>query len=885
MTALTAPAEAATSPQRLAASLRAEQLRLFDANMASMLLGNGLVAVLLLAVLWPALPRERIGAWLAVLVATLAWRAGWSVARRGAATLQPDDRTALLRVRWSVAAAGVAWGLAGVLLYPQDDLALTVFLVFVLTGVAAGSVILSAFDPYASLPFAGLTLTPLVLRLLASGRLETQAMAAMSLAFVGLLVLTGLRVWRNLHETMVMRAAEAVRTEALVRSEQRLLHLSDQLARKTQALEVTLDSMDQGILSLGEDGRTQVYNRRLSELTDLPPHFLAGGPTLDEIARYQAARGHFGSALSLVDEAARERFALWLDGDRQALPELYHRRTPQGVMLEVKTRYLAGGAMVRTFTDVTAYVDAQQQLSASEAQARKLALVAAHTDNAVAVLNAERRIDWVNDSFTRMLGWTPAEVTGRLLVDFLYGPASRRDEWRRIDAQLTAEGQAWGEDQVSTRDARVLWLAVEFQAVTDAQGRFSQYIAIGRDISARKQAEAAWRSARDEAEQANRAKSEFLSAMSHELRTPMNAILGFAQLLAVDGQQPLPPRQQAQVQQILHAGEHLLGLIDDVLDLARVESGKQSMSLGPLLLASVLQACLGLMRPLAQQAGVQLAALDGDSLPEPGLRVIADVQRLRQVLLNLLSNAIKYNAAAGSVRLRAVSDGDMVRIEVHDDGPGIDPTQRERLFHAFERLGAENSGVPGAGIGLALTRRLVERMHGRIGVDSPASGGSCFWVCLPGAAPGDQAPQPVLPAASTVAIAGTPVEGDASASRRVLYIEDNPVNATLMEAMLAQLPDIVVSLAALPEEGLAMARAQRPDLILLDIQLPGMDGYEVLRRLRADPATRGIPVAAISANAMLGDVERGRAAGFDAYLPKPMMLDDLLAYVRQVLRL
>ena len=392
------------------------------------------------------------------------------------------------------------------------------------------------------------------------------------------------------------------------------------------------------------------------------------------------------------------------------------------------------------------------------------------------------------------------------------------------------------------------------------------------DITEREAADAALRAARDEAERANQAKSDFLSRMSHELRTPMNAILGFGQLLEADRQEPLSATQAQRVQALLRGGRHLLALIDDVLDIARIEAGRLQLALQPVSLALLVNDVLGLMQPLAQARGARLQQrLDPAGLPD---LVWADPTRLRQVLLNLLSNAIKFNREGGRVTVHGHIDAGRVHLVVADQGPGILPEQLGRLFQPFERLG-QDGAVDGTGIGLALSRSLVQLMHGEIGVRSQPGQGSEFWLQLPLAEAAPSAAPP-LPAPAAVA---------AAAGRRtsVLYIEDNPVNLLLMEGMLAHRPVIDLRLAELPEPGLAMAEAQPPDLVLLDIQLPGIDGFEVLRRLRRMPGLAGVPVIAVSANVMPADHALAAQAGFDAYLGKPVHMPALLALVDRVL--
>ena len=713
-------------------ALRSEQLRLYDANLLSSVAGNALVAVLLVAVQWGTLTKSQLLGWLTCIGLALAGRVLASIAQQRGPAPGADERTRLLRLRIAVAGVGMAWGLAGVLLFPSSDLQHQVFLAFVLAGIAAGSLTLTAFDLVAALSFAILTLAPLSARLLLSGESAQSAMAVMGLLFIAFLALTGLRAYRNVCETVILRSSESARADTLLHSEQRLQQTSEQLTRKTEALELTLDSMQQGILSLDTEGRTSFYNCRLVELTDLPVSFLASRPTMAEIARYQVEHGHYGEGLGLVDASARGHLARWLDGEHQPFPAVYFRKTLAGRMLEIKTRHLEVGGLVRTFSDVTAYFEAQEQLKASEAESRKLALVAAHTDNAVLIVDAERRIEWVNEGFTRMTGYGLEEVTGRTAGELLRGPETDLAEVARLDAQLQRENRACGELVHYTKDRRPYWAAVESHAIQDEAGRIQCFISIARDITASRLADEALRAARDEAERANRAKSEFLSAMSHELRTPMNAILGFGQLLESGATQGLREGHEGYVREIQRAGEHLLELINDVLDLARVEAGKQQISMEPVQVSTLVDECLSLMQPMARMRGIRLPDASHVSCD---CCVAADRTRLKQVLLNLMSNAIKYNRTDGSVEIACAADGNGVRISVTDTGQGLSPEQCQRLFKAFERLGAESSAIEGAGIGLALSKRLVELMHGSIGLDSAVEQGSTFWVRLARAEP------------------------------------------------------------------------------------------------------------------------------------------------------
>ena len=526
-------------------------------------------------------------------------------------------------------------------------------------------------------------------------------------------------------------------------------------------------------------------------------------------------------------------------------------------------------------------------LAAQADSQRILALLMEHTEQGFWFIDNALNTTDANPSMCRMLGLSRQAMLGRNIYSFVDSDNAAIFDYR-TQQRLLGRSESY-EITLQRADGGLVRCWNNATPIFDAQGRKAGAVGMFSDIGQLKAGEAALVAAKDEAERANRAKSDFLSRMSHELRTPLNAVLGFAQLLESDAEDPLSLLQHARVLELLRGGRHLLALINEVLDLSRIEAGALHLQLVAVSLGGLVGECLRMIHPMAEERGITLHVLPPRGAAEEGSdAVLADPTRLKQVLLNLLSNAVKYNRDGGRVQLswRAAEAGGGVRIEVLDSGPGLSLPQQERLFQAFERLDAEGSAIEGAGIGLALSKWLVNLMRGEIGVDSAPGCGSTFWVQLESAA-AVQAATADAPATDPAppAHAAPPVVRDTSAGQMqtVLYVEDNPVNQLLMQGMLARRPDTRLVTAANGPDGLALAERSPPDLVLLDIQLPGMDGYEVLRRLRQNPATRDVPVVAVSANAMPDDLLQAHEAGFDDYVTKPLDLPVLLAALDKAL--
>ena len=415
---------------------------------------------------------------------------------------------------------------------------------------------------------------------------------------------------------------------------------------------------------------------------------------------------------------------------------------------------------------------------------------------------------------------------------------------------------------------------VSYNATTfyDRDRTLQGVFAAARDVTERKLLDQALQetnveleSAKSVAEKANLAKSDFLSSMSHELRSPLNAILGFAQLMDSDTP-PATATQKASIDQILHAGWYLLELINEILDLAAIESGKLSLSEEPVSLAEVMLECHAMIEPQAQKRGITLTF---PAFDQPAY-VSADRTRLKQVLINLLSNAIKYNQADGSVIVDCkLESATRTRIGVRDTGAGLSPENLLQLFQPFNRLGQERSTEEGTGIGLVMSKRLVELMGGVIGVDSKVDVGSVFWFELSAAA----APLHEAEPKKSIVTPELPVE---HSERRttLLYVEDNPANLKLVEQLIARRPELRLLSATDGILGITLARTKLPEVILMDINLPGISGIDAMKILREDPLTAHIPVLAISANAMPGDIKRGMDAGFFRYLTKPINVNE-----------
>ena len=498
-------------------------------------------------------------------------------------------------------------------------------------------------------------------------------------------------------------------------------------------------------------------------------------------------------------------------------------------------------------------------------------------------------IQLFNAGAERMLGYRADEVVNRISPSDIHDPQEVMAHAQALSLELATpiapgfEALAFKasrgiEDSYALtyirKDGSRFPAFVSITALRGDDGAVIGYLLIGADDSVRKRVESVLNEAMAAAEKANRAKTDFLSGMSHELRTPLNAILGFAQLME-SGTPPPPPAQKRNLDQILKAGWYLLELINEILDLALVESGKVTLSREPVSLAEVMLECRAMIEPQAQKRGIAM------TFPrfEIPCFVSADRTRVKQVLINLLFNAIKYNKPGGAVAVECVrSHADSIRISFRDSGAGLAPEQMDQLFQPFNRLGKEAGAEEGTGIGLVVAKRLVELMGGAIGVESTVGVGTVFWIELRLSA----APRLGVQEAERAALL-RPQAAEGTALRTVLYVEDNPANLELVEQLIARRLDLRMLGAADGRLGIEFARACQPEVILMDLNLPGISGIEAMEILRADPSTAHIPIIALSANAVPRDIEKGLEAGFFDYLTKPIKVDRFMAALDEAL--
>jgi PAS domain S-box-containing protein len=679
--------------------------------------------------------------------------------------------------------------------------------------------------------------------------------------------------------TLVIDAAGTVDVITEVRREEALL--------KTGALQNAIfNSANFSSIATDEKGVIQIFNVGAERMLGYAAADVVNKITpadisdpLEVIARAAALSTELATTITpgfqaLVFKASRgiediyELTYIRKDGSRfPAIVSVTALRDDQGAII--------GYLLIGTDNSARKQVEAEQMKLDQRLRDQQFytrSLIESHID-ALMTTDPAGIITDVNRQMEALTGCTRDELIGAPFKNYFTDPARAE---AAIKLVLREKKLTNYELTACARDGKTTVVSYNAATFYDRDRKLQGVFAAARDVTEGKRLERALQEqnvelkrARTAAEKANLAKSNFLSSMSHELRSPLNAILGFAQLINSDSPPPTPS-QTASIDQILHAGWYLLELINEILDLAQIESGRLALSLEPTSLPEVMFECQAMIEPQGQKRGIEMTFPQFD-VP---CFVDADRTRLKQVLINLLSNAIKYNQANGTVVVDADCDGTTpkrVRVSIRDTGAGLPPDMLVQLFQPFNRLGQERSSEEGTGIGLVMSKRLVELMGGEIGVESTAGSGSVFWFELNSAAAPQLAVDRAEPAANPRVQAqhGAPL-------RTLLYVEDNPANLTLIEQLVARRPDMRLLSAKDGNLGIQLARTNQPDVILMDINLPGIGGIEALRILRADPATAHIPVVALSANAMPRDIEKGLQAGFFRYLTKPIKVDEFM---------
>ncbi|RJX34202.1 MAG: PAS domain-containing sensor histidine kinase [Oxalobacter sp.] len=628
------------------------------------------------------------------------------------------------------------------------------------------------------------------------------------------------------------------------------------------------------------DGVIQIFNVGAERMLGYKAEDMVGkatsagiSDTSELVARAATLSQEFGTSIkpgfeALVFKASRgiedvyELTYIRSDGSRlPAIVSVTALRDAQGNVI--------GYLLIGTDNTARKQVEAEQALLDQRLRDQQFYTRSLFESNIDAIMTTDLRgiISDVNQQMEALTGCTRDELIGAPFKNYFTDPVMADASIERVlregkvtDCELTANARNGKETVVSLN-------ATTFH---DRDRKLQGVFAAARDVTDRKQFEyllqesnIALGNAKTAAEKANSAKTDFLSSMSHELRTPLNAVLGFAQLMASETPPP-SHKQQLSIDQILQAGWYLLRLINEILDLAMIESGKVTVSKESMSLAEILLDCQAMIEPQARQYGIKIAFPKFD---EP-FYVHADRTRVKQVLINLLSNAIKYNREGGTATVECTMVGkDRVRVSIKDTGSGLSPEQLQQLYQPFNRLGQESRSEEGTGIGLVVTKQLIELMGGVIGVESTVGIGSEFWFDLAAAgspallSDGIDAADVDIPTYSSV---------DESTKRTLLYVEDNPANLTLVEQLIARRGDLKMLSAIDGHLGIKMARTYLPDIILMDINLPGISGYGALEVLRRDPATAHIPIMALSANAIPSEVQKGLDAGFYRYLTKPI---------------
>jgi PAS domain S-box-containing protein len=657
----------------------------------------------------------------------------------------------------------------------------------------------------------------------------------------------------------IVHRVEDVTEMVRLRGQEKLAH--ERSLKVEERYSQLLDTAPDAMVVVDRDGTIVLVNVRTETLFGYVRSELVGRP-LSLLIPERFRMGHVAyQARFFADPTLRPMGA--------GLELFGRRKDGSEIPIEVSLSPLGSGQGVTVSAAIRDITERKRLEAEAKLTAARLASAVESIQDAFALFDASDHLVLCNSVYRRIIGDTlPGSLTGRSFEELL-------DAWTKDVAFADDEARLkFREERLSSRSEPTVTFDVQLRdgrslRVSDRKTAEGGVVKTIWDLTEDEQRARELRDARAAADLASAAKSEFLSSMSHELRTPLNAILGFAQLLQRDKKEPISERHKGRVTQILDGGRHLLRLIDDILDLSRIEAGGISISVEPVDVVDVIAEVRTTLEPMASRQGIAVmiepAAAD---LP----MVAVDRTRFAQILMNFGSNGIKYNRPSGSVTFKVSSPRrDVVRVTVEDTGIGIPADKQAKLFQPFQRAGQEAGPIEGTGIGLVITRRLAQMMLGDVGFRSIAGEGSAFWVDVPVRA--SRAPSGAPPPARSVGGTAPAHAG----GRIVLYVEDNPANVSFMRDLVATFDNVDLVTAATAELGLDMARQQHPDVILMDINLPGLSGFDALRSLRSRDETKAIPVIALTAAASERDRKRGIQSGFFRYLTKPIKVDELVA--------
>ncbi|MDH5436222.1 MAG: PAS domain S-box protein [Gammaproteobacteria bacterium] len=794
---------------------------------------------------WSVIDHLTIQLWLAVVLIIYFLRVVTTFVYKKTTPSLNDDQRWLGLAQTGILLSGIIWGSTAIFLFPENDIVHQTFIAFVIAGMGAAAVTTLSVRLEVAMMFIIPAVLPLIIRLLMEDTSISYLMAFMVTFY--LIVISGSvsRFHRNTLTNITLRLQSSHREKDLEESEARFRLLVDNAVDAIFLHDEDgnfIDVNHQACVSLG-------YTRE--ELLKMSVFDIEKGVTRSKL-------GDFWSSLDKNKPFRLEGVQQRKDGT------LFPVEVNLG-FLEKKGKNL----VLASVRDITQRKLNEDILRKSN---QKLALHVQQTPLAVIEWNTDWEVVEWNPAAENIFGYTYEEAHGRHAIELIVPEIAREHVDEIWDALLKQKGGLRSSNDNVTKSGKIITCEWYNTPLIDEEQNVIGVASLVQDITERKHAEEALLKAKEEAEYANNAKSEFLSSMSHELRTPLNAIIGFGQIIKLEVKNK---EQEQYVDEILKAGEHLLSLINTVLDLSRIETGTMDFSMHNISLNSVLIDAITLIKPLMDKKGITFI---DKTEQQKDYVVQVDPVRLKQAIINLLSNAVKYNKKQGQILLRTdETDDGKLRISIEDTGQGLTAEQLERLFTSFDRLGKEKSNIEGTGIGLVITKHIMKMMNGSVGVKSIPDHGSCFWleVML-----GDNAEE----ALSEPKQLNNETVVTNDNQHTVLYIEDNAANLKLVELIIRKKSAFNMLSAMTPEEGIELANIHQPDLILLDINLPGMNGYEVYSYLQENERTKHIPVIGISANAMQKDIDRAMNAGFSDYITKPINATQLLDSIDTVFK-